>query len=93
MAKSGVILNPEKKVVVPNPHAICTMAQMLPLRVALQYKEKYPNVPFVLYVNTLAESRALGDVCCTSANAVEVVKSFDDDTILFDPDYDLARFV
>ncbi len=93
MAESGAILNPEKKLVVPDPHAMCPMAQMLPPHVARQYRERYPNLPFVLYVNTLAETRALGDICCTSANAVEVVQSVEGDTVLFGPDYNLAKFV
>ncbi|MCJ7634804.1 quinolinate synthase NadA [Candidatus Bathyarchaeota archaeon] len=93
MAESGAILNPEKKIVVPNPHAMCPMAQMLPPRVARQWREKYPKLPFVLYVNTLAETRSLGDICCTSANAVEVIRSLDDDAVLFGPDYNLAKYV
>jgi quinolinate synthase len=93
MAENGAMLNPEKKVVVPNPHAICPMAQMLPARVARQWREKYPRLPFVIYVNTLAETKALGDICCTSANVVEVVQSMDSDTVLFGPDYNLAKYV
>lgn len=93
MAESGAMLNPEKKIVVPNPHAICPMAQMLPARVARQWRDKYPKLPLVLYVNTLAETRSLGDICCTSANAVEVIQSLNDDKILFGPDYNLAKYV
>ena len=93
MAESGALLNPEKKVVVPTPQAKCPMAQMLPAYVARQWREKYPGAPLVLYVNTLAETRALCDICCTSANAVEVVQSLDNDTILFGPDYNLAKYV
>jgi len=93
MAENGAMLNPEKKVVVPTPHARCPMAQMLPARVARQWREKYPRLPLVLYVNTLAETKALGDICCTSANAIEVIQSLDSDTILFGPDYNLAKYV
>ena len=93
MAENGAILNPEKKVVVPNPQAVCPMAQMLPARVARRWRDKYPRLPFVVYVNTLAETKALGDICCTSANAVEVVQSLDSDTVLFGPDYNLAKYV
>ena len=93
MAESGAMLNPEKKVVVPDPSAKCPMAQMLPARTALEYRQKHPRIPFVLYVNTLAETRAIGDICCTSANAVEVVKSLNADTVLFGPDYNLGKYV
>ena len=93
MAQTGAILNPEKKVVVPTPRARCPMAQMLPPQVARQARERYPTAPLVLYVNTLAETRALGDICCTSANAVEVVRSVDSDTFLFGPDYNLGKYI
>ena len=93
MAENGALLNPEKKVVIPHPEARCPMAQMLPATVVERWRERYSDVPLVLYVNTLAEAKALADVCCTSANAVDVVKSLDSDTVLFGPDYNLGRYV
>jgi len=69
------------------------MAQMLTVDEIKRAKKQYPNAPVVLYVNTLASCKAECDVCCTSANAVEVIKSLDADTILFGPDKNLAEYV
>ena len=93
MAESAAILNPEKKVLLPSLGARCPMAQMLTTDEIKRYKKKYPKAPVVLYVNTLASSKALCDICCTSANAVEVVNSLKSDTILFGPDRNLADYV
>jgi len=93
MAESAAILNPKKKVLLPSLGARCPMAQMLTTDEIKRYKMKYPGVPVVLYVNTLASSKAQCDICCTSANAVEVVNSFNSNTILFGPDRNLANYV
>jgi quinolinate synthase len=92
MAESAAILNPTKKVLLPTLGARCPMAQMLTVDEIKRAKTKYPNAPVVLYVNTLAETKAQCDVCCTSANAVEVINSLDADTILFGPDRNLAEY-
>jgi quinolinate synthase len=93
MAESAAILNPEKKVLLPCLGARCPMAQMLTVDEIKRAKAKYPDVPVVLYVNTLASCKAHCDICCTSANAVEVIKSLDSDTVLFGPDSNLAQYV
>ena len=93
MAESAAILNPEKKVLLPCLGARCPMAQMLTVDEIKHAKSQYPKAPVVLYVNTLAVCKANCDVCCTSANAVEVIKSLDADTILFGPDRNLAEYV
>jgi len=93
MAESAAILNPEKKVLLPCLGARCPMAQMLTVDEIKHAKAKYPKAPVVLYVNTLAVCKANCDVCCTSANAVEVIKSLDAETILFGPDRNLAEYV
>lgn len=93
MAESAAILNPTKKVLLPCLGARCPMAQMLTVDEIKRAKAFYPAAPVVLYVNTLATSKAYCDVCCTSANAVEVIKSLDADTILFGPDKNLAEYV
>jgi len=93
MAESAVILNPDKKVLLPSEGARCPMAQMLTVDEIQRWKHKYPKVPVVLYVNTLAEVKAECDVCCTSANALEIVKAVEADAMLFGPDRNLALFV
>ncbi|HKZ87726.1 MAG TPA: quinolinate synthase NadA [Candidatus Bathyarchaeia archaeon] len=93
MAESAAILNPGKKVLLPTLGARCPMAQMLTVDEIKRAKALHPNVPVVLYVNSLAEAKAQCDVCCTSANAVEVINSLDADTVLFGPDRNLAEYV
>lgn len=93
MAESASILNPDKKVLLPCLGARCPMAQMLTVDEIKRAKVQYPNTPVVLYVNTLASCKAHCDICCTSANAVEVIKSLDSETILFGPDKNLAEYV
>jgi quinolinate synthase len=93
MAESAAILNPKKKVLLPCLGARCPMAQMLTVDEIKRAKAQYPGAPVVLYVNTLASCKAHCDVCCTSANAVEVIKSLDAETILFGPDKNLAEYV
>lgn len=93
MAESAAILNPEKKVLLPSRGAKCPMARMLPAEQVKLWKRRHPRTPVVLYVNTLAEAKAECDVCCTSANAVEVIEALDADTVLFGPDHNLAWYV
>ncbi len=93
MAESAAILNPMKKVLLPSMGARCPMAQMLTVDEIKRAKIHYPDAPVVLYVNTLASAKAYCDICCTSANAVEVINSLEADTILFGPDRNLAEYV
>jgi len=93
MAESAAILNPDKKVLLPTLSARCPMAQMLTVEEIKRSKVHYPLVPVVLYVNTLAAAKAYCDICCTSANAVDVIASLDTDTVLFGPDRNLAEYV
>ncbi len=93
MAESAAILNPSKKVLLPSLGARCPMAQMLTVDEIKRARVTHPNSPLVLYVNTLASAKAHCDVCCTSANAVQVVKSLDSETVLFGPDRNLAEYV
>ncbi len=93
MAESAAILNPKKKVLLPCLGARCPMAQMITVDEIRRAKIKYPGAPVVLYVNTLASCKAECDICCTSANAVEVIRSLKEETILFGPDKNLAEYV
>ncbi|MEM2953592.1 MAG: quinolinate synthase NadA [Candidatus Bathyarchaeia archaeon] len=93
MAESAAILNPDKKVLLPSAGARCPMAQMLTVDEIKRWRTQYPLLPLVLYVNTLASAKAYCDVCCTSANAVEVVNSLNAETVLFGPDHNLAEYV
>ncbi len=93
MAETAVILNPHKKILIPDQDAECPMAHMLSAEEIREYKKRYPNAAVVLYVNTLAEAKAEADVICTSANAVKIVESLKEDLILFGPDKNLAEFV
>ena len=93
MAESAAILNPDKKVLLPTLGARCPMAQMLTVDEIKRWKVLHPLVPVVLYVNTLASAKAYCDICCTSANAVEVIESLNAETVLFGPDRNLAEYV
>ncbi|MFU8890852.1 MAG: quinolinate synthase NadA [Anaerosomatales bacterium] len=93
MAETAKILSPHKTVLMPEPRAGCPMADMLTGEQLAEWRDEYPGVPVVTYVNSSAEVKALSDICCTSANAVEVVRSLDAERILFGPDRNLAAWV
>lgn len=93
MAETAKILNPDKKVLLPNKRARCPMAHMLRIEDIIKARKEYPDAPVVLYVNTTAECKALADVVVTSANAAEVVDKLDSDTVIFGPDKNLAYYV
>lgn len=92
MAESAAILNPDKRVLLPCLSARCPMAQMLTIDEIKRMRKLYPRAPLVLYVNTLAVSKAYCDICCTSANVIKVIESLSADTILFGPDRNLAEY-
>jgi quinolinate synthase len=93
MAESAKILNPEKTVVHPNPKAKCPMASMVDVEGLRMAKKKNPDAIVVSYVNTTAAVKTETDICCTSANAVKVIKSLSEDTVLFVPDSNLGLYV
>jgi len=93
MAESAKILSPEKTVLLPRREAVCEMAAMVTLPELRMLKARYPGAVVVAYVNTTAEVKAESDVCCTSANAVKVVKKLKEDEIIFIPDRNLASWV
>jgi quinolinate synthase len=93
MAETAAILSPEKKVLLPAADACCPMAEMVTAGELRVLRERYPDAAVVAYVNTTAEVKAGSDICCTSANAVEVVESLDEDRVIFVPDRNLALYV
>jgi quinolinate synthase len=93
MAESAKILNPEKTVLLPNLSAGCALADSITPESLLKWKERYPGHAVVTYINSSAEVKALSDICCTSANAVSVVRSLPGRKILFTPDRNLGRWV
>ncbi len=93
MAQTAKILNPSKKVILPNLNAGCEMADMINLQQLREFKNKYPNIPTVCYINSTAEVKSECDICCTSSNAVKIVKSLNSDKVLFLPDRNLGRWV
>jgi quinolinate synthase len=93
MAETAKILNPDKKVLIPYPLAGCLMADMALAEEVEEFKKLHPDCTVVTYVNSSARVKALSDVCCTSANAVDVVRSLKADKVLFLPDKHLGEFV
>lgn len=93
MAESAKILSPNKKVLLPHLGAGCSLADSITPESLDDWKQRYPGYTVVTYVNSTAEVKAESDICCTSANAVSVVRSLDSDKILFTPDRNLGRWV
>jgi quinolinate synthase len=93
MAETAKLLNPSKTVLIPDPDAGCSLAASITAEDIRKLRRQYPGVPVVSYVNTSAEVKAESDICCTSANAVQVVESLDSDRVIFLPDEFLGRYV
>ena len=93
MAETAKILNPKKRVLIPRRDAICPMAEMAAAEEIVEARRNHPDAAVVSYVNTRAEVKAESDVCCTSANALKVVDSMEEDEIIFVPDMHLANYV
>ena len=92
MAETAAILNPDKRVLIPDGNAWCPMAAMLPAELVRFYRRKHRDARIVLYINSLAEAKAHCDAVCTSANSVEIINRMDSETVLFGPDLNLARY-
>ena len=93
MGESAKILNPDKKVLMPDLTADCPMAHMVAPGKIQQMREKYDDLAVVCYINSTAELKCQSDVCVTSSNAVKIVKALPNKNIFFIPDRNLGRFV
>lgn len=93
MAETAKILSPEKTVLIPDKNAGCPMADTITLEELRDFKAKYPGVPVVAYVNTTAEIKSEVDICCTSGNALNVVRNFPAEKMLFVPDRNLGSYI
>ena len=93
MAQTAKILCPNKKVLLPRLESGCRMADMISLNQLREFKNKYPNIPSVCYINSTAEVKSECDICCTSSNAVKIVESLNAKEILFLPDTYLGKWV
>lgn len=93
MAQTAKIISPNKKVLLPNMQSGCLMADMIDLNQLREFKAKNKDVPVVCYVNSTAEVKSECDVCCTSSNALKVVKNLGVPEVLFVPDTYLGKWV
>ncbi|MDB4583943.1 quinolinate synthase NadA [Draconibacterium sp.] len=93
MAETAAILNPGKTVLLPDKNAGCGLADMATAEQVTRIKNQNPELKVVSYVNSSAEVKAVSDICCTSANAVDVVNSLSCDSVLFVPDKNLGSYV
>ena len=93
MAETSKLMSPEKKVLLPDMRAGCSLSSSVTGKDVRLLKEKYPGVPVVSYVNTSAEVKAETDICCTSANALKIVESLGVKKVIFLPDDYLAKYI
>ncbi len=93
MGESAKILNPDKKVLMPDLTADCPMAHMVTNEKIAEMRSKYKDLAVVCYINSTAELKAKSDICVTSSNAVSIVRALPNKNIFFIPDKNLGRFV
>lgn len=93
MAETAKIMSPEKKIILPDFSAGCSLAESITAKDVKRIKKENPGVPVVTYVNTSADVKAETDICCTSANAVKIIESLNVSKVIFLPDEYLAKYV
>jgi quinolinate synthase len=93
MAETAAMLNPQKKVLIPDIKAGCPMARMITAKDCRSLRKKHPEASVVCYINTTADVKAESDICCTSSNAIKIVESIPESEVIFIPDKYLAHYV
>ncbi|HXH18647.1 MAG TPA: quinolinate synthase NadA [Chitinophagales bacterium] len=94
MAETAKILSPDKKVVIPDLRAGCSLADTCPAEEFAKFRARYPEHVVITYVNSTAEVKTLTDICCTSTNAVQIIESVPkEQPIIFAPDRNLGRYL
>lgn len=94
MAETAKIVNPDKKVVIPDLNAGCSLADSAPVNEFKKFVNQHPDHTVITYINSTTEVKALTDICCTSSNAVHIVNSFPEDAkLIFAPDQNLGNYI
>lgn len=94
MAETAKIINPLKKVLLPDANAGCSLAESAPIEKFKAFKKQYPNHKVISYINCTAELKTVTDIVCTSSNAIKVVESFPkDEKLIFGPDKNLGNYI
>lgn len=94
MAETAKVLSPDKKVLIPDPQAGCSLADSCSAEEFRRFRDRYPDHKVVAYVNTSVDVKALTDICCTSSNAVRIIESLPAETkIIFAPDRNLGDYI
>lgn len=93
MAESAAVLSPDKTVLLPAPDAGCPLAETAKPETVKIWKKKHPHAATVAYINSSAAVKAESDICCTSANAVKIVRSLENEEVIFLPDQNLGTYV
>lgn len=94
MAETAKILNPNKKVILPDLKAGCSLAESAPAEAFAEFKARYPNHKVITYVNATAALKTMSDIVCTSANAKKIIDSFpEDEKLIFGPDKNLGNYL
>lgn len=94
MAETAKIINPNKKVILPDLKASCSLAESAPADKFAEFKAQYPNHKVITYINATAALKTMSDIVCTSANAQQIVESFPkDEKLIFAPDKNLGNYI
>jgi quinolinate synthase len=93
MAETAALLSPNKRVLLPDLGAGCPLADMIDVKRLLNFREQFPGLPVVCYINTSAEVKALSDICCTSSSALKIVEALPEQELLFIPDQCLGSWI